>query len=507
MRGLLDLGAVSDTPEQQEGEISLIDRHAARVRASGVLGRSGLIRRLFDYLVACAEQGRVPKEIEVAIDGFGKDATFDSSQDALVRVYVHKLRRKLDEFYVAAGRAETQRIAIPRGEYRLVLLPWRGAEGAADPALQPGALNGGTLAAGTLAAGTLAAGDAPDTRWPRLLRREWLALGAIAALLALVIGLSAALWSQRVTDPNLRAVRSSAVWAPLLDDDLPIQIVLGDYYIFGERDGTPLVDRLVRDFTINSRADLEQRVQARPDLAQRYTDLNLGYLPTSSAYALREVLPVLIGSGKRVSITLASELDPTAFKTSHVVYIGYLSALGMLQEIVFAGSRFSIGASFDELIDLQTGTAYVSEAGGPIKDAVRYRDYAYFSTFKGPNGNQHVIIAGTRDTAVMQTAEVVAGGRKLAELTGRAGKTQSFEALYEVYSVNRTNIESRLLVATPLDTKALWNESENALQATALPLTPVSAAPVPVSLPPATGAKPDARNQSSRSSAKSGLLR
>ena len=476
---------MSDTPARQDGDPGAIQRQAERIRASGTLGRSGLIRRLFDFLVDCAEQGRVPKEIEVAIDGFGKDAGFDSSQDALVRVYVHKLRRKLDEFYASAGRRETFRIAIPRGEYRLVVLPAHEAPAELIAALPP----------------------APETgpaRWFGLRRREWLGLGAIGVLAALVIVQWAGLGLPRSGDAELRAVRASSVWAPLLDDDLPIEIVLGDYYIFGEHGATTQVDRLVRDFNINSREDLEQRMQARPDLAQRYEDLNLGYLPTSSAYALREVLPVLVGSGKRVSVTLASELDPTAFKTSHVVYIGYLSALGMLQEIVFAGSRFSIGASFDELIDLTTGTAYVSEAGGPIKDAVRYRDYAYFSTFKGPNGNQHVIIAGTRDTAVMQTAEVLSGSRKLAELSGRAGKASSFEALYEVYSVNRTNIESRLLVATALDTKAIWNE-DGGLQATAAALSVPAPAPAP--LVPAVGAKPELRSQSARSSANNGLLR
>ncbi len=105
------------TPE----EIALINVHAQRIRGSGLLGRSSLIQKLFDYLVECANQGRVPKEIEVAIDGFGKGVEFDASQDALVRVYVHKLRRKLDEFYTGPARDDLQRIAIPKGEYRFAV--------------------------------------------------------------------------------------------------------------------------------------------------------------------------------------------------------------------------------------------------------------------------------------------------------------------------------------------------------------------------------------------------
>src|SRR5262245_32200106 len=101
--------------------------HADRIRASGVLGRSPLMQRLFDFLLECSSQGRAPKEIEVAVDAFGKGAGFDVSQDAMVRVYIHKLRRKLEEFYAGQGASETVRLSIPKGEYRFVV------EAAAQP--------------------------------------------------------------------------------------------------------------------------------------------------------------------------------------------------------------------------------------------------------------------------------------------------------------------------------------------------------------------------------------
>lgn len=402
--------------------------HAERIRASGVLGRSGHIRRLFDFLVDCAAQGRVPKEIEVAIDGFGRGAGFDASQDALVRVYVHKLRRKLDDYYASAGVGDDGRLVIPRGEYRLSVTRQQQPAGAGLHALS---------------------------------RREWLGLALIALLATatLVLGIAVRRDGEPGAAADFAAARRSPVWSPLLDDDLPIEVVLGDYYIFGERDaGAAQASRLVRDFDINSRQDLEQRLKARPALESRYEDLNLGYLPTSSAYALREVLSVLLAAGRRVHVSLASEFSPAAFKTSHVVYLGYISGMGMMQDVVFAGSRFMVGASFDELIDTVSGAPYVSEAGGPLKDAERYRDYAYVSTFAGPNGNRHVIIAGTRDTALRQAAEMLVDPRRIEELTAKAARNQDFEALYEVYGVNRTNIEARLLVAAPLDAASIWGE-------------------------------------------------
>src|ERR1700722_19498046 len=96
---------------------------ADRIRASGLLGRSGQLGRLFDYLVECSVLGKSPKEIDIAVEALGRGAEFDVTQDAVVRVYVHKLRRRLDEFYGGLGSEESQRIVIARGEYRLSLEP------------------------------------------------------------------------------------------------------------------------------------------------------------------------------------------------------------------------------------------------------------------------------------------------------------------------------------------------------------------------------------------------
>ncbi len=155
-----------------------------------------------------------------------------------------------------------------------------------------------------------------------------------------------------------------------------------------------------------------------------------------------------MASGKPVMLTLASELDPATLKTTHVVYIGYLSALGMLQDMVFTVSRYSIGGSYDELIDSITGETRVSEAGEPHSPDTRYSDYAYVAALVGPGGHSHLIIAGTRDVGLMQAAEVVADQRRLQELAGRVPGKGPFEALYEVQGVDGINVDARLLQAS-----------------------------------------------------------
>jgi len=386
-----------------------------------MLGRGTQMQRLFEFLVTCQASGRIPKELEVAVDGFGRGADFDVAQDATVRVTVHKLRRRLEEFYREDAGGAPHRLSVPRGEYRLAM-----ESAAVAPALGAAAARGWR-------------------RWLPSTTRERAILAAAGVLAVLCVVLAALLLGRPQVDERIARVRDSALWAPLLADRLPIQLVLGDYYIFGETDGSRTVRRLVRDFDVNSPKDLEQRFLTDPSLASQYADLNLGYLPTSSAQALRELLPVVMASGKHVTLTLASELDPSTIKSTHVIYVGYLSAMGMLQDMAFAGSRYSFGGSFDELIDAESGETWVSEAGEPHPAAERYRDFAYLASLTGPGGVQHLVVAGTRDTGLMQAAESAVTPEALQELAGRKPAWRGFEALYEVQGVNGINVESRLI--------------------------------------------------------------
>ena len=237
----------------------------------------------------------------------------------------------------------------------------------------------------------------------------------------------------------------------MLDDNLPIYIVVGDYYIFGEiEDGSVDVGHLVRDFKINSAVELEQYLKNNPDLAGRYMDVSLQYLPVAVAFALRNVMPVLEPNNKgarQVQVIQASALTPAMVKSAHVIYIGLLSGMGVLQELVFAGSHFKIGDSYDELRDQQTGRRYFSQAQVQPDSKASYMDYGFFSARTGAEGNELVVLAGTRDVALMHVAEVLTNGDALQLLDRKAGAAQNIEALYAVKALDQTNLGGDLLLA------------------------------------------------------------
>ncbi|MGC1459186.1 MAG: hypothetical protein WA825_12975 [Steroidobacteraceae bacterium] len=416
---------------------------ASRIRLAGGLGRSRHIRRLFDFLLECSTTGRSPKETEVAIEVFGKDTGFDVAQDPMVRVYVYKLRRKLEKFYSGPGQGDFLQLVIPRGVYRIVIQDRRvGALG--DPS---------ELSAPASGAGIIAMLKASAARAPR----RWILPVFIASLLFNVILAGGLVWHSRRAAPA-NPMRASSVWSRLLDSRRPLCVVLGDYYIFAETDRNMEVQRLVREFSINSASDLDQYLRLHPKFADRYQEMHLNYLPTSAAYALQELLPLTVEANPRIRVVMASELTSEMLKSSDIIYIGYLSGMGMLNDLVFRGSRFEIGDSFDVLVDRTSRKQYISQAVLPEPGEQTYHDVGYFATFAGPSNNQIMIVAGTRDVAVRRVADSITHADTLQQLMARSGNQRSFEALYDVFAMNGTDLNGTLLLTGRIDTTRIWTD-------------------------------------------------
>ncbi len=409
-------------------EKDVIEQEVAKLTTGDVLGRSRSYARLLEYVADCSINGRTPKELEIAAEVFGKGSDFDPNQDSLVRVYMHNLRQKLDNYYAREDNSSGDRLAIPKGEYRLAVVSASGSTSV----------------------------SAADRHAPPV----W----AVALLAALAINLVALVllgWGRGPATNAYEQVSRSSMWASFMDDELPFLVVVGDYYLFAELDGFGPVERLVRDFDVNSADDLEDRFVYEPELMETYLDVDLTYLPQASAFALKDVLRVVYRSDKPVRVTPMSELTVADLKSNHVIYVGYISALDQLMEFVFASSGLILGETYDELSNATTGESYTSGAGIPLEGRHNYTDYGFFSTFPGPGGNQLMIIAGTREAGLMYTAQVATS---LADVTALqeslpgppADGPLALEALYEVTGFDRVSLDAMLVYSATLNYQKIW---------------------------------------------------
>jgi hypothetical protein len=416
----------SGTPDLQTLKQRIID--------SGALGRSPVYVRLLAYLADCAGSGRQPKEFEIAVDVLGRDSSFDVTRDSVVRVYIHQLRKRLEAYYARHEPDADYRIVIPKGQYIVTL-----------QARQP------------------STSVIPETSPKRAPARLTLALLALATILAAGNAWQWSMLSSPSAPDSLSATLAHPMWQQLTDDELPILLVMGDYYIFGELDEEGRISRMVRDFFINSSEDLTSLFMQDSSLQDYFRDLDMTYMPEGSAEAMLQVAPILRATGKPVRVTMMSRLQTADLRNNHIVYIGYISALDKLNNLYFQTSGLLPGRTFDEIYDKQNQTLYTSTAGLP-QQGEPFRDLALLATWPGASQNQFVLITGTRDAGLMHAADVAADLNKLQALDHNAAISTeqdrvSHEALFEVYGIDRMNFEANLLYHQPLDPALIWANS------------------------------------------------
>ena len=402
-----------------------------RIMESGVLGRSKNYSALLEYLIQCSLSGKSPKEIEIAVDVFNRGDSFDVSADSSVRVYIHQLRKKLDVYYQSNEKDTVFRIVIPKGQYtilaqqRTLISPVQLSRGEQRSNLR---VNNGLL----------------------------LAVIILLAVNLLYMGIT----GRGSTIEISQATSEHPVWNSVLQDDQPILIVMGDYYIFGELNANGNVARMVREFNVNSSSDLEEMQFTDFDRAENYLDLDLSYMPEGSAFALARIVPILQEGGKTVNISMMSDLTTADIRENHIVYIGYISGLEKLTDMTFSGSGLSLGRSYDELVNVQTQEYYTSDAGLP-EEGQPFRDYGMFSTFPVSTDTQVVLISGMRDAGLMHTAQALSDSEALNDLVVAIDNdtdeaVASFEVLFEVLGIDRMNFDANLVYAELLDTSQIW---------------------------------------------------
>ena len=402
-----------------------------RIMESGVLGRSKNYSALLEYLVQCSLSGKSPKEIEIAVDVFNRGDNFDVAADSSVRVYIHQLRKKLDVYYQSNEKDTVFRIVIPKGQYTILaqqrtpISPVQLSRGEQRSNLR---VNNGLL----------------------------LAVIILLAVNLLYMGIT----GRGSTLEISQATSEHPVWNSVLQDDQPILIVMGDYYIFGELNANGNVARMVREFNVNSSSDLEEMQFTDFDRAENYLDLDLSYMPEGSAFALARIVPILQEGGKTVNISMMSDLTTADIRENHIVYIGYISGLEKLTDMTFSGSGLSLGRSYDELVNVQTQEYYTSDAGLP-EEGQPFRDYGMFSTFPVSTDTQVVLISGMRDAGLMHTAQALSDSEALNDLVVAIDNdtdeaVASFEVLFEVLGIDRMNFDANLVYAELLDTSQIW---------------------------------------------------
>ncbi len=103
--------------------VSNVDEQRAALQtvlASTTFSKNPRLSALLEYLCIRCFQGEASsiKEYNIATDVFRRPPDFDQSSDAIVRVEMHRLRKKLKEYYGGEGSGQSIEIVIQSGQYQ-----------------------------------------------------------------------------------------------------------------------------------------------------------------------------------------------------------------------------------------------------------------------------------------------------------------------------------------------------------------------------------------------------
>lgn len=388
-----------------------IQQQVEEIISAGATGKSEAFARLLRYLGEKSQTGKSVKEIEIAIDVFGRDETFDVTQDSLVRVYIHKLRTKLDNFYRTTESSYTERLVIPKGSY---LLQLSGNE----------------------------AQQETTQKFPWRINKQ--VAGIVIASMVVAIALQSSLryiLGELQTD---NAALASQLWSPLADSDNELLVVVGDQFIFSQVTEDFEQLREIRDFSVANADDFEQRLNSDADFALRYRDFGVRYLPSALAPALKEFSDF----GSDISnweLILASEIDAQDISDSNILYLGYFTALGELADTAFEGSSLQLHPNGNLLIEEESGEVFVGtgQLGSGYRD--RYIDYGVFRKITLESGNTAFMLMSARDPGLENLAEFVFSDEGTAAIASRLGNPEEdFEMLLEVSGTGEDDLISQI---------------------------------------------------------------
>ncbi len=111
---------VEESPDPQ----NVISADECRAQLARILGSADFDapdrkHRFLRYVVdeSLASRGERIKAYSIAVEVFGRDASFDPQSDPIVRIEASHLRRAIERYYLTAGVADPILITIPKGGY------------------------------------------------------------------------------------------------------------------------------------------------------------------------------------------------------------------------------------------------------------------------------------------------------------------------------------------------------------------------------------------------------
>lgn len=367
-----------------------------KILADKSFARSKTNCRLLTFLVSATLEGDDVKEATIGKEFFG--ANYDPvKSDNNVRVYIYHLRKKLDAYYSTKASPDEIVFSIAKGQYNVQFEKYQKPANKSNVSL-----------------------------------RHTLIIGSVL-ITALLITL---LYQKPVNN----------FWSTLMHNDFSTTVIFGDYFTIETTTRTGR-QGIIRDYEINSEAELEDFKKENPDQAEELKASRHHYFNWLAPYGSKQITAFWSQYDYPFDITQVSEWSVSQLETENLVYMGQTKSMGLLKEI-FNETFPQYSYRSQRIIRSDPKTKKISYYSDVITNSDKNIDYTIVSKITLPTGNEMRLFLSDQDVGAITTLHYFTQNDSVEAFYERhqLSKEDDFLALFKVTGWHRKSYEMEFVL-------------------------------------------------------------
>lgn len=422
----------SSRPPALEGEVA---SELKRILQSEFFRGAKRCRDFLKYVVetTCAGSSEQIKERTIGVEIFGRDVSYDTGDDAIVRVKANEVRRRLAQYELSADPHRPVRIMLPAGSYIPQFIRRSSELAAIEDA-------SGELLKPDPPAHQIAQGEQGDVRRQRrLVLTMWISVSVIVLAVAFCIFKAAA------PAPQSKALKT--FWNPLIEGQGPLLICIGYPTVY-----LPIKGESEASLRVNNSFDT---LAGRSSLPESPTKLDVvgvshAFVAIGDSDAGFLIGRALQSLGKSSQIRMGSDISFSDLKSNRVVLLGSYSNKWTL--LMTSDLRFSFAELNRRRVIVDHNVPGKFWADPALSTMGKTsEDYALVSRAFSPKSDRVVIsAAGISQYGTQAAAEFItdpASVMKVLELAPKGWKGTNLQVVLKSAIVGETP-EDAEIVAT-----------------------------------------------------------
>ncbi len=244
-------------------------------------------------------------------------------------------------------------------------------------------------------------------------------------------------------------VDSEGLWKDLINRKKPTLLLLGDLFVYQEKDSTQNSLLTIQNSAIHSLEELrvfefrnnQASIQRKPSAVAQ--------LDFNSALWVKQLTRIFVSTDSDYSLQTVSQFDPKQLQNHDIMVIGKQKNLGIFKSY-WTPSKIKYDARKDVFFyqNKEHKDPIFYQPKGNIESF--HTDYGYLAKVPGPNNNNIYIFTGLRNTGTSQTLNNFTDPRLLPlmeqHLASRFGTIPEFyEVLFEVNGISQQELNSEII--------------------------------------------------------------